>query len=159
MIRFFLRFLPCEVTTFFYIATAVLSAGATISQIRATTVNEELRQQNIENEKTAAELAALDDEVSRQQDLRYANATAIVNAGNLDPFGSASLLAGRRFNQKQTERQVRNIALNLGFAKAGASNAILASDSRIRGAEIGGAFRVGSTLLGAARKIHKAGKE
>jgi hypothetical protein len=135
---------------YIYIAASVGAAASAISTARGIEETEDLRQQAIRNEIRSAEIQAEQEEIDRRRELAFANSEAIVNAGNLDPFGSPSLLAIRRSNLVQTEKQVRNIKINLSLAKAQGSNSILASQIRSHTARTTGILDAASSLLGAA---------
>jgi hypothetical protein len=131
-----------------YIAGAATAAASSVVQARAVAETEELRQTAIKNEVRQEQLNAEQEEITRRQELSLANADVIVNSGNIDPFGSQSLLALRRFNLKNTERDVRNIKINLSLIKGQASNEILASRRRAEGAKTAGILNAGSSIIG-----------
>lgn len=151
--RRLLKFLPCDLGVTLLVASGLLTAGASVVQGRAVSETEALRRRSLKNEERQEELNAQQQELTRQQELRYVQGEALVNAGNIDPYSSASLLARRRFNQEQAERDVRNIKLNLSFAKGNISNSILASTKRGDAAELSGLLGAGASLIRTGQKI------
>ena len=124
--RFLYRILRVFVPTygteyiFYYIAAAAAATGAIVNA-RNQQRNEAIRQQLLEQERTNAELAALDEENQRLALLAYANSDVIANAGNIDPFASESLLALRAEQHREANVDIGNIRTNLATSRANVS--------------------------------------
>jgi len=140
---------------YIYIAAAVVGAASSIQQARAVEATEALRQRTIKNEVNQAQLDAVQQATNRQIELTFANADVIVNAGNIDPFGSPSLLAIRRFNQQQTEQAIQNIAITLSLSRAQGSNELLSSGITSSTARTIGILDAASSVLGSAAGAQK----
>lgn len=117
----------------FYLAMTMMAAGTavmTVDQINANKARQRVLEQELRNQ----ELAALDQENERLIALREANDQLLANSGNIDPYGSPSLLAARRFNFEMVEDDVTNIRHNLASSRAetSAQISILKANSRAR---------------------------
>ena len=90
---------------------AALGTGISIygaqKAYEATAIDEELRQRELESERTSAELAALEEENERMQELRYANADLVTSfSGSATEVTGPSILALRKYNLSQTEKDL-----------------------------------------------------
>jgi len=107
----------------YWIAAGASIVGTAID-IDAQRKTAAIRAEQLEDEIQAAELIALEAENERLIDLQLANDDILVNAGNVDPFASLSLVAAREFNFRQLNDDVQSIRLNLLQEKSGAQKGI-----------------------------------
>ena len=129
----------------YYIAIGAMAAGE-VYQAKTTAENAAERIRQLKNEKKNAELAVLDEEVNRMRMLREANADAIARAGNLDPYGSPSLLALRQVNFRMANEDVKNLYANLATERAQISAMIAINKQNIKSARVQGLLGAVSAL-------------
>lgn len=135
-------------TFYYWVATAAAAAGTAI-QVDAGIKDAEIRADQLKDEIQAAELAALDAENQRLIELQLANDEILVNAGNVDPYASLSLVASRKFNFQQLHEDVANIRLNLLQEKSGASKGISILNMNRKAMLNAGILQIGSQLASA----------
>lgn len=131
---------------YLYYAGVLVTAGAEVYNASIEAQNEDARAQQLELEKRAAQIRALDEETERLRELNEVNAEAIANAGSLDPFVSPSLLALRKANLKTAQKDVENIRFNLAVERAGIMAAISIAKRNRKAAIRGGILSALGTL-------------
>lgn len=97
---------------FFYILATTAAVAGTAVQTAEGIRTAKRRQLVLEQEIRTNELAALDEENKRLEDLRYANEDILANAGGIDAYASLSLIAARRFNFKIGMEDILTIRFN-----------------------------------------------
>ncbi len=146
---------------YYYIATAAAVGGTIVTTLDEIESNK-ARQKILEQEIRTNELKALDAENQRLEQLRFADDDILANAGGIDAYASASLIAGRQFNFKIGMEDI----LNIRFNQLNSDAALSARISILRGnrraaqtsgilqafAQIAGGIDEGSRIFGGGEK-------
>ena len=104
--------------TFYYLALAATATGTAID-INQQRRDAHARERQLEEEKRAEELIALDQENQRLRELREANDEIGAFASGIDAFASQSLIAARQYNFKVINEDIANIRMNLATGRSG----------------------------------------
>jgi len=138
---------------------AAIASGAAIAVDTANTIAiEKDRRRQLRLEKKNAELAALDEQNERLRELSAANSENIANSGNLDPFASMSLIAGRAFNFRAAESDQENIRVNLATTRAQIATKIDISRRNESTAKTTGLLNIVAIGAGAVDQFSQLGK-
>ena len=144
--------------TFYLVSTAIAATGAVVQTMDAVAANER-REQILNDELRTKELQALDEEVNRLRDLRYANDDMLARAGGIDAYASPSLVAMRAFNFRMYDEDTKNIKQNLLTSKAGISAKISMLRANSKAQVTAGIFEVAGMAYGAMDGAGLLGKE
>jgi heme exporter protein D len=148
------QFCPMGGSEFFlYAAYAAAATGAVITTIDTVNANKR-RQMILEEELRSAELAALDEENRRLQQLRLANDEMLARSGGVDAWASPSLVAARAFNFEMGMQDISNIRYNIQADRSGIAARIGILKQNSRATIAAGIFEVAGIAAGAK---HSAG--
>ena len=120
----------------------LISAGGTAITTADNISANKAREKQLERELQANELAALDQENRRLIELREANDQILANAGGIEAYASASLVAARAFNFTMAMEDIANIGVNLAASRSGISTRIGILQSNSRASRAGGIFEM-----------------
>ena len=135
-------------TTWYWIAAAV-TAGSYVYEARETAEMEDERQRALKLDQKNAELQAKSEEISRLDELFYANSQIIAGASGIDAYASPSLTAIRQFNFRVAQRDLENLSMNLLNSRAQTASMIKLSKQTSRVAKVTGLLNAASTLTSA----------